>query len=55
MASNTRRLKVRRALSKANAGRSRKNYVNKHGSTQKNLVLNKPTANEVAQKKASGK
>ena len=55
MASNTRRLKIRRALRVANAGRARKNFVNKHGTTQKNLPLNMPTANELAQKKAAGK
>ena len=55
MASNTRKLKVRRALRVSNAGKARKNHVNKFGTTQKNLPLNKPTSNELAQKKAAGK
>ena len=55
MASNTRRLKIRRAQRVANAGKARKNYLNKHGTTEKNLPLDKPTANELAQKKAAGK
>ena len=52
MASPTKKLKVRRKLRAAKAGKSRKNRLKNHGSTQQNLPLNVPTANELAQKKA---
>ena len=48
MASCTRRLKVRRKLAKASAGKKRKNYERNHGSTGPNLPLNMPNANEKA-------
>lgn len=51
MASTTKKLKVRRKLNKANAGKKRKNRLANHGSTLKNLPLDKPNANEIAQKK----
>lgn len=53
MGSPTRLLKVRRKLTIAGRGRRRKNFNKNHGSTQPNLPLNKPNANEIKQKKAS--
>lgn len=50
MASVTKKLKVRRAIKKAKAGRKRKNQLSLHGSTAKRLPLDKPNANELAQK-----
>ena len=49
MASTTKKLKVRRALNKARAGKKRKNAIRRHGSTIPNLPLNMPNANEKAQ------
>ena len=49
MASVTKKLKVRRALKKAKAGRRRKNHIALHGSTAKRLPLDKPNKNEQAQ------
>ena len=51
MASPTKKLKVRRALRKAKAGKKRKNKVRNYGSTPKSLPLDKPNANEKAVKK----
>jgi hypothetical protein len=51
MASATRIVKARRKMKKATMGRKRKNYLRKHGSTQANLALDKPNANEKALKK----
>ena len=55
MASNTKKLKIRRAINKARAGKKRKNYNKRHGTTAENLPLNKPTANEIAMKEAAAK
>ena len=52
MASTTKKLKVRRALNKARAGKKRKNALRRNGSTGISLPLDKPNANEVAQKAA---
>lgn len=49
MASVTKKLKVRRAINKARAGKQRKNSLNRNGSTMVNLPLDKPNANEKAQ------
>lgn len=46
MASPTRKLKVRRKLSRAKQAKRRKNHDRNHGSTQKNLALTMPNANE---------
>ena len=51
MASPTKRHKVRKAINKARAGKARKNKLALHGSTEKNLPLNMPNANERAQEK----
>ena len=48
MSSLTKRVKTRRALRKAKAGKKRKNYINLHGSTQPDLELNQPNAHEKA-------
>lgn len=50
MASPTKKLKVRRAMNKARAGKKRKNALSRHGSTAASLPLDKPNANELAQK-----
>lgn len=50
MASSTKKLKVRRKLRKMTAGKKRKNMEARKGSTAPNLPLNKPNANELAQK-----
>ena len=50
MASVTKKLKVRRAIKKAKAGRKRKNHNALHGSTAKRLPLDKPNKNEMEQK-----
>jgi hypothetical protein len=55
MASVTKKLKCRRAIKKAKAGRRRKNQIAIHGSTAKNLPLDKPNANEAAQKAKTAK
>ena len=55
MASVTKKLKVRRALKAAKAGRKRKNQTANHGSTAKRLPLDKPNANEKAQKEKAAK
>ena len=52
MASATQIVRNRRKMKKAAAGRKRKNALAIKGSTQRNLALNVPNANEVAQKKA---
>jgi hypothetical protein len=51
MASPTRKLKVRKRLKNAKLGLKRKNHDRVHGSTAPNLPLDKPNANERAQKK----
>ena len=51
MASATKKLKVRKKLKKAAAGKARKNKANREGITKPFLKLDKPTANEIAQKK----
>jgi len=51
MASATRKLKIRRAINKARAGKTRKNALKLHGSTKPRLALDKPNANEKAQAK----
>jgi hypothetical protein len=48
MASATKKLKVRRKLAQARMARRRKNNDRVHGSTAKNLPLNKPNAQESA-------
>jgi phage terminase small subunit len=48
MASATKKLKVRRKLAQARMARRRKNNDRLHGSTAKNLPLNKPNAQERA-------
>jgi len=53
MASPTRRLKVRRKLSKTGSGKARKNKNRNNGSTAANLPLNMPNANEKAHQKQS--
>jgi hypothetical protein len=50
MASATKKLKVRRLLSKASQAKRRKNKLRREGSTPKNLPLNMPNANESAMK-----
>lgn len=52
MASPTKKLKVRRKLAIAKAGKKRKNYNRKYGSTAPNLPLNMPNAQEKAVKAA---
>jgi hypothetical protein len=52
MASPTKKLKVRRAINLARAGKKRKNQQRRFGVTHQTLPLNKPNANEVAQQKA---
>lgn len=51
MASNTKRVKIRRTIKKATVGKDRKNSERNHGSVAKNLPLDKPNANEAKQKK----
>ena len=48
MASPTKKVKVRRKLNKARRARARKNWDRTHGSTAKDLPLNRPNANERA-------
>ncbi|MBF0440732.1 MAG: hypothetical protein HQK54_02395 [Oligoflexales bacterium] len=55
MTSNKGHLKVRKTLKKVASGKSRKNYLRLHGSTQPNLPLDKPNANELAMKQRAGK
>lgn len=55
MASPTKKLKIRRALSKAGAAKRRKNLERKYGTTAPNLPLDKPNANEMAVMKAAGR
>ena len=50
MASPTKKLKIRRLLKKVASGKKRKRLVRNHGTTLPLLPLNKPTANEIAQK-----
>lgn len=52
MASVTKKLKIRRAMNKARAGKKRKNALKRNGSTPESLPLNMPNANEKAQKQA---
>jgi hypothetical protein len=52
MASPTKIVKVRRKLRRAAAGKRRKNNARNHGTTKKDLPLDKPNANE---KKAAPK
>ncbi len=49
MASPTKKLKVRRALSKARRAKKRKNHTRLYGTT-KTLSLDQPNANEKKQK-----
>ncbi len=49
MASPTKKVKVRRIMSKARAGKARKNNDANYGSTAKRLPLTMPNANESAQ------
>jgi hypothetical protein len=49
MASPTKKVKVRRIMNKARAGKARKNADANFGSTAKRLPLNMPNANERAQ------
>ena len=49
MASCTKKLKARRKINAAKAGKKRKNQLANHGSTKPNLPLNAPNANERAQ------
>lgn len=49
MASDTKKTKKRRAISKFRRGKSRKRYIRNNGTTPKTLELNKPNANEIAQ------
>jgi len=51
MASPTKKLKVRRKLRSVKMGRKRKSHDRIHGSTQPNLALDKPNAQESALKK----
>ena len=53
MASRTKHLKVRRALRKRSAGSARKAVIRSKGTTANNLPLDKPNANELAQKQKS--
>jgi len=48
MASQTRKLKVRRKLAKVSSGKKAKNLRAKYGSTAKDLPLNMPNAQEKA-------
>ncbi len=52
MSSPTRRSEAKRKANHARAAKRRKNSLNKHGSTPKSLPLDKPTANEISNKKA---
>ena len=52
MASATRRSETKRKANHARAATRRKNHAQKYGSTPKALPLDKPNANEKAQKKA---
>ena len=49
MASCKKKLKVRHAISKAGAGKLRKNALRRNGTTKPNLPLNMPNAHEKAQ------
>ena len=53
MVSDLMQSKVRRAINKSNRGKKRKNYIKNHGTTPKSLELNRPNANEIAQKTPS--
>lgn len=53
MASPTRKLKVRRRLSQLRRGKARKARIAREGSTRAGLPLDKPNANEKAQKAAA--
>ena len=55
MASTTKKVKVRRLINLAKAGKSRKNAMKLHGSTAKNLPLNMPNAQEKAHAAAKAK
>jgi hypothetical protein len=50
MASTTKKLKVRRQINLARAGKKRKNHLRLHGSTAVDLPLTMPNANEMKQK-----
>ncbi len=52
MASPTKKVKVRRKINNARRARVRKNWDRTHGSTAKDLPLNRPNANERAMKAA---
>jgi hypothetical protein len=52
MASCSRKLKVRKKLRALQMGKKRKNELRRVGTTRPLLKLNKPNANEIAQKKA---
>ncbi len=51
MSSPTRRSEAKRKANRARSAAKRKNFLNKHGSTPKSLTLDKPNANEKANKK----
>lgn len=55
MASRTQVTDTRRAMKVASRGRSRKNALRNRGSTAPDLALDKPNANEIAQKAAKEK
>ncbi len=50
MASPTKKHKTRRVAKIVKSGQARKNQVRLHGTTPASLPLNKPNANELAQK-----
>ena len=50
MAPPTKKVKQQRKIRRAAAGKRRKNSLRNSGSTSKSLPLNKPNANEKAQK-----
>lgn len=52
MASMTKKLKIRRLLKIAASGKTRKARDRNQGTVAKNLPLNAPNANELAQKNA---
>lgn len=53
MGSPTKKHKTRRISKLAKMGKGRKNALNLHGTTAPDLPLNKPNANETAQKAKS--
>lgn len=53
MTSTTAKTATRKAINQAREGRARKRKLRIEGSTKPNLPLDKPNANELAQKKAA--